>query len=269
MFCVRLTPEQEQRLDEQREALRGPRGKGPWLLWRALECDAGGVVPGPSSGNTGARLVAGMGTTRAAFRSLRATALASRGGITPPGRVPVVVDLCAGSGAWSAPYAAAGYDVVRVTLPERDVLSWAPPTRLLEHGVRGVLAAPPCDQFSLARNGAPTPRDLAKGLGVVAACLRIIALCRPAWWALENPVGLLGHYLGTPSWVFDPCDYGDPWTKRTALWGSFGEPLRGPFVEPSFGGGHPCTKTGRPCSHAACRAITPPGFARAFFEANP
>ena len=45
------------------------------------------------------------------------------------------------------------------------------------------------------------------------------------------------RFLGTPRDVFEPCDFGDPWTKRTALWGNFRLPVRGPFVAPT-GGGH-------------------------------
>lgn len=81
------------------------------------------------------------------------------------------------------------------------------------------------------------------------------------WRALENPTGLLGHYLGTPRDVWQPCDFGDPHTKRTAVWGDFTIPQRGPFVEPTG------TAMSRPT--AAERAITPPGFARAFMQANP
>jgi hypothetical protein len=63
---------------------------------------------------------------------------------------------------------------------------------------------------------------------------------------------------------FDPCDYGDPYTKRTLLWGSFNLPK--PLgVLPTEG-----SKMHRlSSSHAAQRALTPPGFAQAFFEANP
>lgn len=54
---------------------------------------------------------------------------------------------------------------------------------------------------------------------------------------------------------------GAAWTKRTALWGDFALPERGPFVRPL--GSAMDRRT------AAARAVTPPGFARAFFEANP
>lgn len=185
----------------------------------------------------------------------------------------VILDLCAGSGSWSAPYVEAGYRVIRVTLPKDDVRKYEPPPN-----VWGVLAAPPCEVFSLAANGhahlnGPEKRAFDRGLEVVAACLRVIALARPEWWALENPAGYLSRFLGDARDLFEPCDFGDPWTKRTALWGRFELPERGPFVKP-IGPGPLCTecttKRKEPrCSHAAHRAITPPGFARAFFEANP
>jgi hypothetical protein len=157
-----------------------------------------------------------------------------------------------------------------VTLPELDVRTFVVP----REPVWGVLAAPPCDQFSLARNGHATPRDFVRGMEVVNACLRIVHQAQPRWWALENPVGLLSRWLGTPTDVFEPCDFGDPWTKRTALWGSFRLPKRGPFVRP-LGGGPLCTlcdparRRSTWCSVAAHRAKTAPGFARAFCEANP
>jgi hypothetical protein len=55
----------------------------------------------------------------------------------------IILDLCGGTGAWSKPYADAGYDVRLVTLPEQDVRTYQPPS-----DVHGVLAAPPCTMFS-------------------------------------------------------------------------------------------------------------------------
>ncbi|MFT3836745.1 MAG: DNA cytosine methyltransferase [Myxococcaceae bacterium] len=173
-------------------------------------------------------------------------------GTTEPRRI--VLDLCGGSGSWAVPYVEAGYDVRTITLPDGDVRTYVPPPN-----VHGVLAAPPCTEFSLAKNG--QARNLVVGMETVNACMRIILQSRPKWWALENPTGLLGHYLGRPRDVFEPCDFGDPWTKRTAIWGDFAIPERGPFVKP--------TGSAMDRSTAAERAITPPGFARAFFASNP
>jgi hypothetical protein len=100
----------------------------------------------------------------------------------------------------------------------------------------------------------------------VDACLRIIYLSRPDFWALENPVGRLVHYLGKPVMSFNPCDYGDPYTKKTLLWGRFNKPTIHP-VEPVKGSMmHRLPPSDR---RKELRSITPPGFALAFFVANP
>ena len=57
----------------------------------------------------------------------------------------IILDLCGGTGAWSRPYAEAGYDVRLVTLPEQDVRTYEPPDRAW-----GVLAAPPCTEFAVS-----------------------------------------------------------------------------------------------------------------------
>ncbi len=171
----------------------------------------------------------------------------------------VILDLCSGSGAWSEPYRAAGYDVRQVDLPtDLRLMHWPGP-------VHGILAAPPCTCF--ARSGAWVRRsddDMRAALSVVDACLRLVATCRPAWWALENPVGTLRRWLGPPVCYFQPCDYGDPWTKRTCLWGRFTPPARCP-VEPTLGS----LAVRLPGRRRADRAKTPPGFAARFFQANP
>jgi hypothetical protein len=176
----------------------------------------------------------------------------------------IILDLCGGTGAWSKPYADAGYDVRLITLPEHDVRLYAPPPK-----VHGVLAAPPCTH--LAVSGArwwkeKGERALLDALATVDACLRIVVITRPWWWALENPVGRLRHFLGDPELIFNPCDYGDPYTKRTLLWGDFDIPDKNE-VTPTAGSKihlYPPSK-----DRAKLRSITPPGFARAFFEANP
>lgn len=247
VFSLRLTPEERARLEGQCAHDAGPKSLGPYLVWKAQH---------PSSGNT----------RDALERTTEARILRPAGEVLPAPAGRIILDLCGGSGSWSAPYRAAGYDLRVVTLPAMDVRTYVPPD-----GVHGILCAPPCTEFSLAKNG--QRRDFVRGMECVNACLRIVQQARPLWWALENPVGLLGDFLGVPRDVFQPHDFGDAWTKRTALWGDFALPKRGPFVQP-LGGGPPCeTCTGERgtlhCSNSEHRAITPRGFAQAFFEANP
>ena len=165
----------------------------------------------------------------------------------------LILDLCGGTGAWSRPFSQTpGYDVRVITLPEHDVRTWVPPAK-----ADIILCAPPCTEFSLAKTG---ERDFAAALPIVDACLRIVWRCRPSIWALENPHGLLTRWLGPPRHTFNPCDYGDPYTKLTNLWGEFTIPTPNP-VEPL----HDLKDVAKTAFH---RSITPPGFAEAFFWAN-
>lgn len=176
---------------------------------------------------------------------------------------PLILSLCDRTGNWPRPYAEAGYRVICVDLVRGDDV------RLMERpteDVFGILAAPPCTVF--ASSGARWPRtdaEMLEGLSIVDACLRLVEACRPRFWALENPVGKLGRYIGQPAYYFDPCDFGDPYTKRTCLWGRFNEPVRSP-VEPTDGSRMHLLSPS--ADRAAKRSETPMGFARAFFAAN-
>ena len=177
----------------------------------------------------------------------------------------VVLSLCDHSGVWSRPYQEAGYQVVRLDLKHgQDVRLFRP----LRGPVQGVLAAPPCTAFARsgarwwAKKGDPALLD---GLSVVDACLRLVHVHQPRWWALENPVGRLQDYLGPPCHRFHPWEYGDPWTKRTWLWGRFALPDRSPVPPLVVNWAEKITGADR----QARRSITPSGFAQAFFVANP
>jgi hypothetical protein len=180
----------------------------------------------------------------------------------------VILDLCAGTGAWSAPYLEAGYDVRRITLPH-DV-------RLMRYvdRVHGILAAPPCTKFCRMNmcHGRPTDEEFREALSVVDACLRFVAVCQPRWWALENPQGYLQDWLGPPRLKFDPWQYGDAWTKRTWVWGWFkfpGELALARRATRSLVKQHTAEGQKYIARNAVEAATTAPGIARAFFEANP
>ena len=178
----------------------------------------------------------------------------------------MILSLCDYTGNWSRPYEEAGYEVRRVDLQRGEDVRLL---RAIAKPVRGVLAAPPCTAFAVSGArwwAGKGDQALLDGLAIVDACLRIIAVHRPEWWCLENPVGRLKHYLGPPAMSFNPCDYGDPYTKKTLLWGQFAEPRRSP-VEPTEGSKMHRMAPGP--DRANLRSATPMGFAQAFFEANP
>lgn len=179
----------------------------------------------------------------------------------------LILDLCGGTGAWSQPYREAGYlvEVVDPLVNGQDVRLYPWVTA----PVHGILAAPPCTHF--AGSGArwwagKGEAALLDSLSVVDACLRIIAMTRPLWWCLENPVGRLRRWLGPPAALFDPADYGDPYTKRTCLWGRFTMPPKRRVVATEGSKMHRLPPSP---DRWRLRSATPPGFARAFFEVNP
>jgi len=106
--------------------------------------------------------------------------------------------------------------------------------------------------------------EMVDALSVVDACLRAVIIYTPKFWALENPSGSLVKYLGTPVYVFHPWHFEGTARKRTGLWGNFNPPIRQVFSRPEV------TKStgniGRSGDYR--RAVTPRGFAEAFFEAN-
>lgn len=215
----------------------------------------------------------------------------------------VILDLCGGTGAWSRPYREAGYDVRVITLPEYDVnniefdsyamhfkkmdVRYNDSMCILYEDIYGILAAPPCTEFSFAKNGSPIPRNLKYGMKTVDACLKIIWQCQLKttlkFWALENPLGLLRRFLGRPKFTFKQWEFGDPGVKPTDIWGYFNEPRR--IVKEMPEGITKRYKSGKvntlawaapkhpeyehlKLDRAALRTITPAGFAQAFFKAN-
>jgi len=201
----------------------------------------------------------------------------------------LILDLCGGTGSWSKPYLDAGYNVKPITLPENDVITYIPP-----QNVYGILAAPPCTMFSIARNRYDKdpnvkPRDFIEGMNVVNACMRIIFQCQTTlkFWALENPIGLISRWLGKYQYRFEPWwfDGMENWSKRTALWGKFNIPQRTYFdyaqrpdaydVYISAKKRYLLCKSKIPSisditrgGESEKRAKTPSGFAKAFFEVN-
>jgi hypothetical protein len=216
----------------------------------------------------------------------------------------IILDLCGGTGSWAKPYRDKGYNVITLTLPNFNVEDWFLNKEFVEllhsNTIYGILAAPPCTMFSIARNDktAKEKRNLKKGIRTVQACLDIIHEClyNPynvsknslQFWALENPAsGYLKRFLGNPPYIFDPSDFGDNHSKKTALWGMFNEPKKTTKGQVKKGDANNYVKsvekyfdekkylipdgyrelTGL-SMRTVVRSITPQGFAQAFYEAN-
>lgn len=207
----------------------------------------------------------------------------------------IILDLCGGTGAWSKPYKDAGYDVRNITLPEYDIRTYK-----LPDNIYGILAAPPCTEFSFAKTNSKYPRNIKKGIELVYTCLKIIWECQynlPTplskrtnlkFWCLENPFGLLRRYLGHPVIIIEPYHFGDAYQKKTCLWGFFNIPKVNIVKNFSKDYIHTISPNGKKLkkfdrllneevnfskntkhlSRTERRAITPQGFAKAFFEAN-
>lgn len=131
----------------------------------------------------------------------------------------IILHLCADLGSDSLFYQLDDeYEVIMIG-EEIGVENYHPPKN-----VHGIIGNPVCTEFSTA-NGFHKENDLEKGMFLVNHCLRIIEEANPKWWAIENPAnGRLKEFLGKPKFVYQPWEFGSPWTKKTALWGNFNIP---------------------------------------------
>jgi hypothetical protein len=130
-----------------------------------------------------------------------------------------ILHLCADLGSDSKYYQLdPEYDVIMVG-EKIGVENYTPP-----ENVHGIIANPVCTEFSTAK-GFHKENDIEKGMFLVRHCQRIIELAKPKWWVIENPAnGRLQEVIGKPKAIYQPWQYGSPWTKKTALWGMFTMP---------------------------------------------
>ena len=133
----------------------------------------------------------------------------------------LILHLCADIGSDSLFYQLSDKYEVQLIGKDIGVENFNPPKN-----VHGIIANPVCTEFSTA-NGFHKKRDYEKGMEMVNHCLRIIREANPKWWVIENPAnGRLKDFLGKPEYVYQPWEFGSPWTKKTALWGKFNHPDR-------------------------------------------
>lgn len=190
-----------------------------------------------------------------------------------------VVSLCDFTGNMVIPWAEAGYSCICFDIQHsirRDRVEgnityrWADVRSLTLSDFPNpaiIFAFPPCTH--LAVSGA---RDFQrKGLRSYIDALEIVEACRVlcensgAPYMIENPVSRLSSSWRKPDYTFDPCDYGDPYTKKTCLWtgGGFRMPVKNK-VDPIEGSKIHLMAPSP--DRANLRSATPMGFARAVFQ---
>ena len=146
-----------------------------------------------------------------------------------------------------------------------DMLQWLPP----REPIAAAFFFPPCTDVAVS--GARWFKD--KGIGSLIQALRLFEVSvKLAEWSgapylIENPVSTISTYWRKPDYTFNPCDYGDPYTKKTCLWvgGGFVMPEKN-RVEPVLGSKMYLMSPSE--DRADKRAETPMGFANAVFRAN-
>lgn len=111
----------------------------------------------------------------------------------------IILHLCADTGSDTKPFSDdPEYEVIKVG-SDIGVENFEPP-----YGVYGIIANPPCLEFSRARTGGK-PRNPDEGMVLVKECIRIIRTVQEfgdgnlKFWVIENPAtGALRNYLGKP-----------------------------------------------------------------------
>lgn len=198
----------------------------------------------------------------------------------------LVVSLCDLTGNMVRPWAEAGYDCLCIDtqhamrsdrvemVGDGSITSrWADVRSLTPSDIpaRPVIsfAFPPCTE--LTRTAAQDwPK---KGLRLLIDALEVMEACRQLcdWfgtpWMMENPPGRASSLWRKPDHTFDPCDYGDAWTKATGLWVGGGFVMPEKHRVPTIGN-NPIHWAAPGPDRANRRSATPMGFARAVFAAN-
>jgi hypothetical protein len=204
----------------------------------------------------------------------------------------IILSLFDYSGAWSEPYKSAGYTVLKRDLKTgNDIFTDTIPEAIAWSvdglQIYGLLAAVPCTDFASSgarwwkdKDSAPSDYSsksvkwdnrLEEAEALVLSTLFIIELLKPKFWVIENPIGRIQRIvpeIGPPRMYFDPCDFGELYTKKTALYGNFNTNLEYNNALPLFGSEMWSKYGGKSERTKEARSRTPGGFARAFYNAN-
>jgi N12 class adenine-specific DNA methylase/uncharacterized protein YcbK (DUF882 family)/predicted RNA methylase len=213
-----------------------------------------------------------------------------------------IVSLFDYTGAWAQPWRDAGYQVILHDIKsDGDILAddyiWNQLEEMRQSGIEvvGVLSACPCTTFAgsgarwweglhdkkskqavrkvfgarAVASGAESPK--AYNLMLVEATKNYVEAAAPTrFHVLENPIGRIQREAGLPKPTarFQPHNFGDPYTKRTQLFGDFDPDMPLANVDPVEGSKMQAKLRGDDAEGKEQRSTTPEGFAYAFFVAN-
>ncbi|MCR9274404.1 MULTISPECIES: PLxRFG domain-containing protein [unclassified Mameliella] len=215
----------------------------------------------------------------------------------------VVISLFDYTGAWSQPWADAGYQVLRVDVKQGNdalvdqafILERIAEYRDAGMEIVGVLSACPCTTFTgtgarwwadlhdketpeavekvFGRNavlsGAKSPLEY--NIMMFEATKAVVEAANPTrFHVLENPIGRIQKVtsLEKPTMRFHPSNFGDPYTKQTQLFGPMNTDLPLANVDPVEGSKVQSKLRGNDPLGKEARSTTPDGFSYAFFVAN-
>lgn len=202
----------------------------------------------------------------------------------------LIISLFDHSLHWVKPYIVNGYDVRAYDLQDGydilESLSWIASGGIDDKPIYGILAAVPCTCFAVSGNRHRKTHLSTKKVfkckccktdhehNVLLACatIEIIEIANPKFWCIENPITELHKYVpevGKPKMYFNPFQYGDPYSKKTTLFGNFNTKLEGQQALNLYGSEMHTKYGGSSLKTKNARSTTPAGFANAFFKANP
>lgn len=200
----------------------------------------------------------------------------------------IIISFFDFSGIWSRPYRKAGYIVILVD-SKLGIDLYDFNYKVIEKDrVHGILAAPPCIDFTKAGSCFWNKKDASgqtnKSVQIVNKTLEIIDYFNPVFWALENPPGRLDKLIPELKtkrlYSFHPYYFGAPYSKETILYGKFNPFFFLNIVKPISKNAKSQTSIDNYFIHhkniviprhkrSEFRSITPIEFSEQFYIANP
>ena len=194
----------------------------------------------------------------------------------------IILSLFDFSGIWSSFYKNNGYKVIQIDIKlGNDIFDLDEKYLNSIKPVYGILAAPPCTDTAVAGAKHFAAKDAdgrtQKSIEIFNKTLEIIKYCEPKFWTLEQPVSrlvtLIPEFKQYFKGYFQPYHYGDPYSKKTALFGEFNFPKPTNIVQPKgMRPGQPpewfSRVGGKSEKTKEYRSKTSEKFAEAFYENN-